>query len=142
LRLALITSDIRELITLWRSTLLQEILDFARSIDLTKGVIHTGSLDEILTDLSGMHLSIKKSPDLFFHIIHNTVYIVEAKIQGLRNALGTGTRMDTIVAFQNGAWYARHAGCHCDVSRWRRFGTDTWNMHRPPRNTQNSQQLN
>lgn len=32
LRLALITSDIRELITLWRSTLLQEILDFARSI--------------------------------------------------------------------------------------------------------------
>ena len=33
--------------------------------------------------------------------------------------------MDTIVTFQNGAWHARHAGCYCDVSKWRRFGTDT-----------------
>ena len=73
--LALITSDIRELITLWRSTLLQEILDFARSIYLTKGVIHTGSLDESLTDLSGMHLSIRVWI-FFFHIIHKTVYII------------------------------------------------------------------
>ena len=24
-----------------------------------------------------------------------------------------------------GAWRARHAGCYFDVSRWRRFGTDT-----------------
>ena len=33
--------------------------------------------------------------------------------------------MDTILMFQNGAWHARHAGCYCDVSRWRRFGTNT-----------------
>ena len=44
--------------------------------------------------------------------------IVEAKIQRLRNAMGV---MDTIVTFQNGAWYARHAGSQ--VSTWRRFGT-------------------
>ena len=70
LRLALITSDIRELITLWRSTLLQEILDFARSIDLTKGVIHTGSLDESLTHLSSMHLSIRAQ--IFFSMLSTT----------------------------------------------------------------------
>ena len=48
--------------------------------------------------------------------------IVEEKIQRLRNVTGM---MDTIVTFQNGAWHARHAGCYCNVSRWRRFGADT-----------------
>ena len=82
--------------------------------------------------------------------------IMEAKIQRSRNALGTehNGHDATIVTFQNGAWYARHAGCYCDASRWRRFGTDkpinnlldsisrAWNMHRPPTNTQNNQRLN
>ena len=54
----------------------------------------------------------------------------EAKIQRLRNATQT---------------------YYCDVSRWRRFGTEpqplfpisrTRNMHRLPKNTQNSQRLN
>lgn len=34
-------------------------------------------------------------------------------------------RKHTMVTFQNGAWHVRHAGCYCDFSRWRRFGTDT-----------------
>ena len=42
--------------------------------------------------------------------------IVEVKIHRLRNVLGT---------LQNGAWHARHVGCYCDISRWRRFGTNT-----------------
>ena len=54
----------------------------------------------------------------------------ESKIQRLRNATQT---------------------YYCDVSRWRRFGTEpqplfsiscAWNMHRLPKNTQNSQRLN
>ena len=45
-----------------------------------------------------------------------------AKSASNRNAMGM---IDTIVTFQNGAWYARHAGCYCDVSKWRTFGTDT-----------------
>ena len=44
--------------------------------------------------------------------------IVEVKIHRLRNALGMGT-------LQNGAWHVRPAGCYCDISRWRRFGTNT-----------------
>ena len=44
--------------------------------------------------------------------------IVEVKIHRLRNRLGTGT-------LQNGAWHDQHAGCYCDISRWRRFGTNT-----------------
>ena len=31
----------------------------------------------------------------------------------------------TIVTFQNGAWHARHAGCHCDISWCCKFATDT-----------------
>ena len=69
--------------------------------------------------------------------------IVEVKIHRLQNTLGMGT-------LQNGAWHVRHAGRYCDVD-----GADlelthqqplfsashAWNMHRPPTNTQNSQQL-
>ena len=28
------------------------------------------------------------------------------------------------MAFQNGTWHARHAGCYCHISRWRRCGTN------------------
>ena len=51
-----------------------------------------------------------------------TVEAKVAKSAGNGNAMGM---MDTIATFQNGAWYARHAGYYCDVSKWRRFGTDT-----------------
>ena len=55
----------------------------------------------------------------------------EAEIQSLRNALGT-----TFVTFQDGAdLEPTHRQPLFSITR-------TWNMHRPPTNTQNSQRLN